>query len=104
MEIYIAAEKSIKVWNAIEGKPVRNLKNIFDNDITCIELDHEHRKIIVGSHSGQIKIFDIQSGMMVNQLEGHDKDGGEISFLGYGGSDNTIISCAWDKVIKIHRD
>ena len=41
---------------------------------------------------------------MTHQLEGHSKDHGEISFIGYGGSDGTIITCAWDRIIKVHRD
>lgn len=50
MEIYVAGAESIKIWNAKTGKPVRVLKNVFDNDITCMEFDSEHRKLIVGSH------------------------------------------------------
>ena len=41
------------------------------------------------------------SGVLVNELESHD---GEISFIGYGGEDRTIITCSWDRVIKIHMD
>ena len=41
------------------------------------------------------------SGVLVNELEGHD---GEISFIGYGGEDRTIITTSWDKLIKIHMD
>jgi len=54
-EFYIAGERSIKIWNAKEGKPVRVLKNIFDSDITCMEFDNEHRKLIVGDHLGKLK-------------------------------------------------
>ena len=35
-------------------------------------LDKEHRKLIVGSHLGAIKVFDLLSGVMINQLEGHN--------------------------------
>jgi hypothetical protein len=49
MEIYIAGERSIKVWDARTGKPVRVMKNVLDSDITCMELDTHHRKLIVGS-------------------------------------------------------
>jgi WD40 repeat protein len=50
MEIYLAAERSIKVWDAKTGKPVRVLKNIVDSDISSFDLDSSHRKIVVGSH------------------------------------------------------
>jgi len=104
MEIYVAGAESIKVWNARTGKPVRVLKNVFNNDITCMEFDSEHRKLIVGSHQGQVKVFDNLSGIMTHEIEGHDPQEGEISYIGYGGEDHTIITCGWDKVIKIHKD
>jgi len=50
LEIYVAGERSIKVWDARTGKPVRVMKNVLDSDITCMELDTSHRKLIVGSH------------------------------------------------------
>ena len=58
----------------------------------------------MGDHLGHIKVFDLLSGIMTNELEGHDPQDGEISFIGYGDEDNTIITCGWDKLIKIHSD
>lgn len=49
MEIYIAGDKSVKVWDACSGKPVRVLKNLLSSDITVMEIDESARKIIVGS-------------------------------------------------------
>jgi len=103
-EFYIAGERSIKIWNAKTGKPVRVLKNIFDSDITCMIFDKNHRKLIVGDHLGHVKVFDLLSGIMTHELDGHDPLDGEISFIGYGDDDNTIITCGWDRVIKIHSD
>ena len=103
-EFYIAGESSINVWNAKEGKPTRCFKNCFEHDITYMALDKEHRKLIVGRHSGKIKVFDLISGVMINELDGHNEENGEISFIGYGDEDLTIITTAWDKTIKIHID
>lgn len=103
-EFYIAGERSINVWNAKTGKPTRCFKNCFDSDITYMALDGEHRKLIVGSHLGKMKVFDLLSGVMINLLEGHSEENGEISFIGYGEGDLTIVTTAWDKTIKIHRD
>ena len=46
----MAGDRSIKVWDARTGKPVRIMKNVLNSDITCMELDSHHRKLIVGSH------------------------------------------------------
>lgn len=39
LEIYVAGERSIKVWDARTGMPIRTLRNVLDSDITCMELD-----------------------------------------------------------------
>lgn len=68
-----------------------------------MDLDFYHRKLIVGSHLGAVKVYDIASGIMTHQLEGHE--GSEISYIGYGeDKDQTIMTCAWDSKIMIHMD
>ena len=37
-----------------------------------MEFDKSHRKLIVGDHLGHIKVFDLLSGIMVNELDSHD--------------------------------
>jgi WD40 repeat protein len=78
-----------------------NSNNIMDNEITFFNFDDQHRKLIVGDHNGNIKIFDLLSGVQIGELEPHT---GEISYIGYGGKDRTLITCSWDKIIKIHMD
>ena len=119
-EIYVAAEQSIKIWDARSGRPVRVLKNVFSKDdanteiedgvkkvqseITTMEFDEHHRKLIIGDSLGHLRVFDILSGVMTHELQAHGKEDGEISFIGYGGDDGTIITIGWDRTIKIHRD
>jgi WD40 repeat protein len=69
LEIYVAGDRSIKVWDARTGKPVRIMKNVLKTDITCMELDTQHRKLIVGSHQGEVKIFDLLSGINTLTLD-----------------------------------
>ena len=49
------AEKSVKIWNSKVGKPVRELKNVMDSDITFLDFDDSHRKLIIGDHIGHVK-------------------------------------------------
>lgn len=104
LEIYVAGERSIKIWDARTGKPVRVIKNVLDRDITYMELDTDHRKLLVGSHQGEVKIFDLISGINTLTLDQHDPQEGEISYIGYAGTDYTVITTGWDKVIKVHMD
>jgi WD40 repeat protein len=74
-EFYIAGERSINVWDAKRGRPTRCFKNIFANEITVMALDNDHRKLIVGGHLGRIKVFDLLSGVMINELDPHGSGG-----------------------------
>lgn len=65
----MAGDRSIKVWDARTGKPVRIMKNVMNSDITCMELDSHHRKLIVGSHYGEVKVFDLLSGVNTLTLD-----------------------------------
>lgn len=72
-------------------------------------LDYDHRKLIVGSTNGELKVFDILSGINTFDLHSHADQyqkelAYEISYIGYGGADHTIITIGWDNVIKIHHD
>jgi len=107
LEIFVAGERNIKVWDARSGKPIRVMKNVFSvgNEITCMAFDEGHRKMIIGSSQGELKLYDLQSGVEILSLEEHNFGDGEICFIGYaGGGDHTIITCGWDKTIKVHMD
>jgi WD40 repeat protein len=49
-------------------------------------------------------VFNLLSGVCINTLESHSEENGEISFIGYGDEDLTIITTAWDRIIKVHKD
>ena len=104
-EIYVAGERSVKIWDAKTGKPVRVLKNVFPSgSITTMEFDQNHRKLIIGSNKGELKVYDLLSGIMTHELEPHDGSGGEIAYIGYGGDDHTIVTAGWDRTVKVHMD
>ena len=39
------------------------MKNVLDSDITYMELDNHHRKMVIGSHTGEVKVYDLMSGV-----------------------------------------
>ena len=59
LEIFVAGERTIKIWDARTGKPIRVIKNVFTTEITQMIFDEHHRKLIVGSHQGELKIYDL---------------------------------------------
>ncbi len=44
------------------------------SEITTMEFDEHHRKLIIGNSLGQIKVFDILSGVMTHELETHGRE------------------------------
>lgn len=104
-EFYLAGANCVAVWNARTGQPVRVMKNCFETEITCMALDRDHRKLILGSSRGEIKVFDLLSGVHIRPyLESHSDENAEISFIAYANEDQNIITAAWDRTIKVHRD
>ena len=91
----------MKVWNARVGRPIRVLSNIVESDITAMELDGSHRKVLVGDHNGDIRMFDVLSGVKLYDFSPHER---EISFIKYSEKDNVVITGSWDLSILIHRD
>lgn len=41
------------------------------SEITKMALDHEHRKLIVGSTNGELKVFDVLSKINTYDLHSH---------------------------------
>ena len=93
LEIFVAGERNIKIWDATTGRPIRVIKGAVPSEITVMTLDEHHRKLIVGGHFGELKVYDLQSGIMTLELEDHNPADGEVCFIGYGGEDHTIITC-----------
>jgi len=103
-EFYIGGEWNIRVWNSRIGKPVWEIRNCMTSVITYVTFDKDHWKIVVGDHDGNIKMFDILSGICTNQVPSEDRHTEEISFIAYAGDDCNLVTCSWDKSIKIFKD
>lgn len=70
----IAGQRSVKVWNAIAGRPVKLLSGVSKTEITAMELNDTHRKVIVGSHRGKIYMYDTLSGSFLKKFKKHKQE------------------------------
>ncbi len=52
-----AGRRDVKIWNALNGRLARVYRGLSDTEITAICLDHRQRKLILGDHSGKIRVF-----------------------------------------------
>jgi WD40 repeat protein len=101
LQIFIAGQMSIKVWNAVSGRPIRMISEEFSSEITAIILDETERKIIVGDHSGRIIMVDSLSGAQLKEFNNHSD---EVTAMFYVPGDKLLITCSWDRKIMIHND
>lgn len=101
LQIFIAGQTSIKVWNAISGRPIRIITDVFESEITSIILDESDRKIIAGDHNGKIIMVDSLSGVVLKEFSSHS---GEVTAMFYVPSDKLLITCSWDRKLMIHND
>ena len=101
LQIFIAGQNSIKVWNAITGRPIRIITDVFSSEITSIILDETDRKVIAGDHNGKIIMVDSLSGVVLKEFCNHN---GEVTAMQYVSGDKLLITCSWDRKIMIHND
>jgi len=96
-----ATQTKIRIWNALTGKFVHEYKIRGDSPITCGCFDSRYRRIFVGTHDGQIQVFNFSNGSFMNKLDSH---GAEVTNLKYSNKTKTIISTSWDDTVVIHTD
>lgn len=101
LQIFIAGQNSLKVWNAISGRPIKIITDAFTSEITSIILDETDRKVIVGDHDGRIVMVDSLSGVLLKEFNNHS---GEVTAMHYVAVDKLLITGSWDRTIMIHND
>ena len=101
LQFYIAGQKTLKVWSAVKGRPVRVIDGITNSEVTAICLDDTHRKVIIGDHHGRISMYDALSGIKLKDYKPHNS---EVTDLYYVKDDKMLISVSWDRQILIHND
>ena len=67
-------------------------------DITSACLDDRQRKIIVGTQSGSIEVFNCVNGAYMKPGTSHAS---EITALKYCNEDRCVLSVGWDSMIMV---
>ncbi|EDV20491.1 uncharacterized protein TRIADDRAFT_31835 [Trichoplax adhaerens] len=70
---YVAsgASESVKIWNSSSHQSIRTLPSGY---VLSMFFAPGDRQIIVGTRSGEIQIFDIASGLMLETVQAHSKN------------------------------
>lgn len=85
--------RSIRMWSAVDGSITKEFKLIASSDVTAACLDDRQRKIIVGTQSGSIEVFNCVNGAYMKPGVSHAK---EITAMRYCKEDRCVLSVGWD--------
>lgn len=82
-------------WNLRTGVTLH--EDLGDFDVVSIAIDAAGRRAVLGSKSGTLRVWDVERGVTLNVLQGHDRGVLDIVILADG---RTAITAASDNTIR----
>lgn len=99
MSVISAEDNYLIYWrNAVDGQIGRLPMYGHTGSVLSVDMSKDMQKIVSGSYDKTIKIWDAQTGKMLNSIEAHDKSVSQVEFNPTG---NQFASCSSDSTIKI---
>lgn len=93
--------KTIKVWNAIDGRLVHVFRDLSKGDLTCAAVDSRQRKLYLGDSLGNVVSVNIKNGARIKKFLKHSD---EVTSLLYWEKNKFLVSSSWDGKVRIHDD
>ncbi|CAM9417678.1 unnamed protein product [Scytosiphon promiscuus] len=93
LTILTAAEKTVKIWDAVGGILKGVFKGITDADITAVCLDDRERKFILGNAKGEVAVYNFRNGAKMKDL---DTQNGPIAGLVYCAQEKAVLVACQD--------
>jgi len=96
---------NIKIWDALTGKLDRTLKQVTKSraPITSACLDDAMRRVFIGDHDGNIRVLNSNSGVVLRDMDPHEKEVSAIVQTTLDGS-SAVLSGSWDNTLRKHLD
>ncbi|HEY9047640.1 MAG TPA: High-affnity carbon uptake protein Hat/HatR [Ohtaekwangia sp.] len=88
---------SLFIWDVKNNFAVTEIKDL-GSHLTSVTFAPEGRRIVVGDNSGLVKIFDMQSGLVVRILSGHTSSIEQIRFNHAG---TFMATASKDKTVRL---
>jgi len=97
-------DSSVRVWKSYSNGSFAKVPIIefeeHEAGVSCLNFDSTGNIAISGGSDGVILLYDLRTKQSIKKFVGHNHYISSISFLGNDG--NRIISCSYDKSIRIH--
>jgi WD40 repeat protein len=103
----VANETDILVWNATDNSLTQTLKAGFPAWQTCLAFHPNGKSLVSGDDFGHVKLWDLQTGSLKNDVTGDDNsisslafspDGQRLAFAGSSGNVGLVDSAALTKL------
>ena len=98
MTFAVALDNEVQIYDSQTGLLVNHLHDVCDSEVTVLALDSRQRKLLVGTHKGEVLVFSYMTGALMKQFQHHSAD---VSDIAYCHGDKCIISVSWDRRIQI---
>lgn len=93
--------QDITMWSADSGKSDDQFTNTIPEDATCFTFDDRQRKVIVGSHSGDLFVNSLMNGSVMKSGSFHKSI---VSVIRYNTLDRQVISTSSDGSLCVFDD
>jgi WD40 repeat protein len=106
MTILTAAGANLKIWDALTGRLERVDPNVVSDSVTAVCLDDRNRRVVVGSHTGEIKVYNYSNGAWMKDLKNQKTEVSQLAFCNQRGEKypKQVISASWDGSLVSHHD
>ena len=76
--IIVLSKTNLRIYNTRNGRLIKIIENLGGDqsdygELTSMCLDHPHRKLFIGDSRGAVRIFNVNSGVLMSELELSDE-------------------------------
>ena len=104
----------IKLWNLLTGEVKKIFADITKNDISCVNLDQNSKRFMMGDTEGFVGVYNVTNGALIKTLSRHKYEiigliqseigGDQSERIGEKENPKFFVTASIDNVIKIHED
>jgi WD40 repeat protein len=95
------SSSTVRVFNAANGAPKAVFYDMAGTSVTNLILDDRMRKLIVGTQEGSVSVHNASTGQFMKGVDKPHKSGHEVTGLRYVLGTKMLVSCAWDRTIRV---
>ena len=98
MTFAVALENEVQIFDSQTGILANHFHDVCDSEVTTLALDSRQRKLLVGTHKGEVLVFSYMTGALMKRFQQHASD---VSGIAYCHGDKCIITTSWDRRVQI---